>query len=114
MGRPGVAVEAAVLAAAIGIDRAVESNVRRLVARDDGLGLFPRDLGRQWLWRFVARPAVVEILALLELEAAGGVGRGAASAPELGGQDAFGDRLRAMARIDGGSSAQGLVHGHVP
>ena len=48
-----------------------------------------------------ARPAVVEILALLELETAGRVGRGAAPAPEVGGKDAFGDRLRAMARVDG-------------
>jgi cobalamin-dependent methionine synthase I len=34
MGRPGEAVDAAVLAAAIGIDRPVERHVRRGVARD--------------------------------------------------------------------------------
>ncbi len=114
VGRPGVAIKAAVLAAAIGIDRAVESNVRRLVARDDRLGLFPCDLGRQRFWRFVARPAVVELLALLELETAGCIGRGAATAPQIGGQDALGDRLRAMARVDGEGSAQARVHRHVP
>ena len=114
VGRPGVAVEAAVLAAPIGIDRAIESNVGRLVARDDGLGLFPRHLGGERFDRFIARPAVVNILALLEFEAPGGVGRGAATAPEISRQDTFGDRLRAMARIDGESSVQGLVHGPVP
>ena len=93
VGRPGVAIEAAVLAAAIGVDRPVESDVRRLVAGDDGLGLFPGDLGRERFKRLLARPAVVELLALLKLETAGDVGRGAAPAPELGGQDAFGDRL---------------------
>ncbi len=36
VGRPGEAVDAAVLAAAIGVDRAVEGDVGRGVARDDG------------------------------------------------------------------------------
>ena len=38
VGRPREAIDAAVLAAAIGIDRAVEGNVRRVVAGDDLAG----------------------------------------------------------------------------
>ena len=66
VGRPGVAIEAAVLAAAIGVDRAVERDVGRLVAGDDRPGLLPGHLGRERLGRLVARPAVVELLAPLE------------------------------------------------
>ena len=109
--RPRVAIEAAVLAAAVGIDRAVEGNVGRLVAGDDRSRLLPGDLGCERLGRFVLGPAVVERLAPLDLETAGGVGRGAASAPELGRQDAFGDRLGTMARVRDGGSERGRVHG---
>ena len=112
--RPGVAIEAAVLAAAIGVDRPVESDVRRLVAGDDGLGLFPGDLGRERLGRLLARPAVVELLALLKLETARDVGRGAPPAPELGGHDAFGDRLGPWRGSAGGGADRGRVHGRVP
>ena len=108
VGGPGVAIEAAVLAAAVGIDRAVEGDVGRLVAGDDRLGLLPGDLGRERLGRLVAGPAVVERLALFEFETAGGVGRRAASAPEFGGQNAFGDRLGSVTRVRGG----GLDRGH--
>jgi hypothetical protein len=42
----------------------------------------------------------------------GGVGRGAASAPQIGGQDSLGNRLTAIARVD--RASQDRVHGHVP
>ena len=65
VGGPRVAIEAAVLAAAVGVDRAVERDVGRVVAGDDRLGLLPGHLGRERLGRFVLRPAVVERLAPL-------------------------------------------------
>src|SRR5208282_2290302 len=110
VGRPRVAIEAAVFAAAVGVDRSVERNVGRLVAGDDNLWPFQNNLGRQRLGRLLACPAIVEILVLLEFETAGDVGRRAASAPPLGGHKAFGDRLRAMAGVDGGGTDQGRVH----
>jgi hypothetical protein len=114
VGRPRVAIKAAMLAAAIGVDRPVEANVGRFVAGDDGLGLFPGDLGRERLGGLVARPAVVEILALLEFEAARDIGRGAAPASEFGGHDAFGDRLGPVAGVRGGAADRGRVHRAVP
>ena len=106
VGRTGEAVEAAVLAAAIGIDRPVERNVGRLVAGDDALRLLPRHLGRERLGRLLARPAVVEILAGEDLVAAGGVGRGAPPAPALVRSEAVGDR-RGLWR--GSSAVEALV-----
>jgi hypothetical protein len=44
MGRPGEAIDAAVLAAAIGIDGTVEGDVGRVVLRDDDARLLDRDL----------------------------------------------------------------------
>ncbi len=44
VGRPGEAIDAAVFAAAVGIDGAIEGNIGRIVAGDDGLGLLDRDL----------------------------------------------------------------------
>ncbi len=98
---PCEAVEAAVLAASVGIDRAVEGDVGRIVARDDALRLLERHLGGEGLGRLLAGPAVVEILAAQNLEAAGNVGPSAPSAPPLGGREAFGDRGGAMTGIVG-------------
>jgi hypothetical protein len=50
----------------------------------------------------------------LDLDTTGVVGRGAVSTSAVGGQDAFGDRLRAVAWFGGNNSAEGRVHGHVP
>ena len=82
MARAGVAVDAAVLAAAIGIDRLREADVGRVVARDDRaralLGHAGLQLGGV---PFLGRPAVVERLARERLEAAGNERAGA---PQVG------------------------------
>jgi hypothetical protein len=81
--RPGEAVDAAVLAAPVGIDRAVEVDVGTAVAGDDCLRHVRQDGGGQ-LGRLgvVQRPAVVEGLALGGDEAAGRVAAGATTFDE--------------------------------
>ncbi len=83
MGGTRVAVDAAVLAAAIGIDRAVEGDVGAVVARDDGARRLLAHLGLEGVEVAQALPAVIEGLALLRLEAAGRVRARAAPAPPL-------------------------------
>src|SRR6476619_269278 len=87
MARPGVAVDTAVLAAAIRVNRSVEPDIRRVVAGDDRarriygeLGLQPRRLVVPGLI-----PPVVEGDPFLALEAACLVARGAASLARLDG-----------------------------
>src|SRR5258708_24954026 len=58
----GVAVDAAVLAAAIGIDRLLEGDVRRIVAADDRAGRFRAHLGGDGIGYFCVVPAVVDRL----------------------------------------------------
>src|SRR5690606_26068563 len=73
MGRPGKAIDAAMLTAPIWIDGPIERNVGRTVAGDDGAWLFHLHLGlegRQILQRL---PAVIEDVAGGRLEAAGGI-----------------------------------------
>ncbi len=82
--RPGETIDAAVLAAAIGIDRAVEGNVGRFVAGDDGSRSLQRDLGFEGRRRLVRRPAVVEVLAAQKLEPPRDVRGRAAAAPAVG------------------------------
>ena len=61
MARARVAVNAAVLAAAVRIDRLRETDVGRVVVRDDGARAFDGDEGLQFTRiGFVRRPAVVE------------------------------------------------------
>src|SRR5487761_2155997 len=75
-----VAVNAPMLAALVGIDRLDERNIGRIVAADDGARLGKRHFGaRTALFPILAFPAVVESLALLALEAALPIVRGAAS-----------------------------------
>src|SRR5258708_11701625 len=70
MARPGVAVDAAVLAAAIGIDRVVEADVRRVVVRNDRARALDGHLRLEGsLVLLFGRPAVVEHLARHGLEA---------------------------------------------
>src|SRR3954468_18751097 len=64
MAGTGVAVDAAVLAAPVRVDRAVETDVGRVVVRDDGAGALDGDLGLELGLRPLVRgPAVVEAFA---------------------------------------------------
>src|SRR5215216_6741761 len=81
MRRSREAIDATMFAAAIGIDRAVERDVRRFVAGDDLAGRVDRDRRlerRQFLDR---APAVVEGDARDRLITAGGIRVGPATAP---------------------------------
>ena len=62
VGRPREAIDAAVLAAAIGIDRAVEADIGRGVAGDDTPGRDLLDFGRERLELAERLPAVVHRL----------------------------------------------------
>ena len=91
MGRPRVAVDASMLAAAIGIDRAVEGDVGRIVARDDAAARVGRQRRRGarrvlllLLVRAGARPAVVHRDAPERLEPAVRVGDRAAALARAG------------------------------
>src|SRR2546423_13883727 len=79
MRRPREAVGAAMLAAAIGIDRAVEGDVGRVVGGDDLFRRFFLHRGTQWRQEIDRAPAIVELLTLDRLEAAGAVRLGAAA-----------------------------------
>ena len=83
MGRPREAVDAAMLAAPVGVDRAVEADIGRIVAGDDLARGIDRDRGLERRQFIEALPAVVERDPRLSLEAAAVVGLRAASAPPL-------------------------------
>jgi len=53
--RPRKAIDAAVLATAVGVDRPVEGDIGRFVPRDDGPRLLPCHFGLERLGRFVFR-----------------------------------------------------------
>ena len=80
VGGAGEAVDAAVLAAAVGVDRAVEGDVGAVVPGDDRARALDRDLGAGGRDLLVDVPAVVDGDALVALEAAGHVEAGAAGA----------------------------------
>ena len=80
---PREAIDAAVLAAPIGVDGLVEADVGTVVAGDDALGRLAMNLGLEGRKLAEAFPAVVERLAQLALEAADAVGARAAPAPPL-------------------------------
>ena len=75
--RPRIAIHAAMLATVVRVDRLVERNVRRLIARNDRLGQLRRDGGDRGgrpvfathLGLFQAAPAVVDLLARMCVEA---------------------------------------------
>ena len=79
MSGPSEAIDAAVLAAAIGVYRAIEAYVRRVVARDDGSGLFNVKIGFQRLEASERAPSVVRLLARERLVTPALVGYGAPS-----------------------------------
>ncbi len=88
MARPRVAIDAAMLAAAIGVDRAVEADIGRVVAGDDRAGRVNLQPGgeRHRLGLGAGHaPAVVEGDALLALEAPARVADGAAALARKGG-----------------------------
>src|SRR3982074_3076753 len=110
------AVDAAVLAAAVGIDRAVERDVGGIVAGDDLAGGIDRDRGLERRQILEALPAVVVALARQRLEAAARVRLRAAAAPAVGrdlgaadaaigavGQDGIARRPR-LRRAPGGAA----------
>src|SRR5882757_6655441 len=111
MGRPRKAVDAAMLAAAIGIDRAVEADIGRVVAGDhlargvDGNGGLER---RQVV---KALPAVVEGDPRLGLEPAAVVGLGAAAAPPLAFDGDREFRKRSRTRRLGGRRYRRVLEG---
>ena len=68
MGRAGVTVGATMLAAAIDVDRAIESEIRRLVASDDGAAFVRLDSSFQLVERFIqTAPTIVAGLARIAL-----------------------------------------------
>jgi hypothetical protein len=77
----GEAIDAAVLAAAVGVDRLIEADVRAVIAGNDALGDFLAHVGLEGFQIAQALPTVVEGLALLVLVAADAVGARAAAAP---------------------------------
>jgi len=78
--RPSITIDAAVLAAPIGIDRLVKGNIGAVVAGDYGPGHVRLDHGSQRLRRLVvAGPAIVERLLLTAQKPACGIGSGAAA-----------------------------------
>ena len=126
VGRAREAVDAAMLAAAIGVDRAVEADVGRVVSRDDGARPLDRHLGLERRRLFGQIPAVVEALAFDRLEAGMRVRDRAAPAPglalrdrprleaeaprRLGGRDGVAHRRRADDGVGAGFSQAG-AHG---
>src|SRR5687768_17471481 len=84
MGRTGVAVDAAMFAALVGIDGPVETDVRTGVAGDDRPGAFRRQGGAQRRGPgVVGGPAVVEGLHGFGFEPARRIGAGAPSSRRL-------------------------------
>ena len=70
MGRPRIAVDATVLAAAIGIDRLAEAEVGRLVAAEDGFRAIDQQRGAR-VRRHFRRPSVILGLPGVRAEAMG-------------------------------------------
>ncbi len=74
MGWPREAVDTAVLAAAIRVDRAIETDVRRVVAGDDLARGIGRDRGLERRQVLETLPAIVEDDASLRFVAAARIG----------------------------------------
>ena len=99
MVRPREAVDAAVLAAAIRVDRAVEADVGRGVARDDAARPLGRHLCPSLRRRGLVRPAVVEGLVMDRFETTIRVGGRAAARPCLSEGAARRETTRDLGRI---------------
>src|SRR5690606_27069806 len=81
--RPCEAIDAAMLAAAIGIDGAVERNVGGTVAGDDGARLFYLHLGLEGGKVLERLPSVIEHMPCRRLEAARWIDAGTPTAPAI-------------------------------
>ena len=84
MGRAGVAVDAPVLAASIGVDGSRKGNVRGLVGGEDAPRRLDAHLGHERRGLLVeTSPAIIEGLYGGRVEATRGVGDGAATLERL-------------------------------
>src|SRR5258706_446189 len=121
MGWPRKTVNAAMLAAAVRVDRTVKADIGRVVAGNDLAGCIDRDRGLERRQFVEALPAVVECQPRLSLETAAGVGLRAAAAPPLAldRDGEFGKGRRRTRRLggrrdrrgglgEGGEAARGL------
>src|SRR5262245_11647493 len=90
MRRPRKAINAAVFATPVGIDRLFEADVGAVVAGDDALGGFEVNLGLEGRKVAQARPAIVEGLPRLTFKAPDAVGAGAAAAASLRSDEVVG------------------------
>src|SRR5947208_4657131 len=103
MGWPRKTVDAAMLAAAVRVDRTVKADIGRVVARNHLAGGIERDRGLERRQFVEALPAVVECESRRILETAAGVGLRAAAAPPLAldRDGEFGKRRRRTRRLGG-------------
>ena len=103
MGRPRKAVDAAMLAAPVRIDRTVKADIGRVVAGDDFARGIQRDRGLERRQFVETLPAIVECDAGFGLEAAAVIGLRAATTPPiaLDGDRQFGKRGRRTRRFGG-------------
>ncbi len=87
MRRPRKTINAAMLATPIGIDRTIERDIRRGVARDDRARGIADQFGLDWRKLFLRFPAVIKQHALFAIVPAGRVGNRAPSMkpPRIGG-----------------------------
>src|SRR5258708_12860423 len=83
MGWPRKTVDAAMLAAAVWVDRTVKADIGRVVAGNHLAGGIDRDRGLERRQFVEALPAIVERHARFSLEAPAGVGLCAAATPPL-------------------------------
>ena len=111
VGRPREAVDAAMLAAAIGIDRAVEADIGRVVAGDDLARGIERHRGLERRQVFEALPAIVESNPRFGLEPAAVVGLRAAAAPPVAFDRDFEFRKRCRTRRLGGRRDRRVLEG---
>src|SRR2546421_7608614 len=110
MGWPRKTVDAAMLAAAVRVDRTVKADIGRVVARNHLASGIDRDGGLERRQFVEALPAVVECEPRLSLETAAGVGLRAAAAPPLAldRDGEFGKRRRRTRRLGGRRDRRGV------
>src|SRR6202022_4799451 len=112
MGRPREAVDAAMLAAPVRVDRTVEADIGRLVAGNDLARGIERDRGLERRQFIETLPAVVEGDTRFRLEAAAGVGlRAAATKPLAFDRDGQFRKRRSRTRRLGGRRDRRVLEG---